>query len=190
MKILSLFSFILAHLSLAPLFGLAEEPKVPSIHELKVQDIDGKEVELKKYKGKVLLIVNVASQCGFTKQYADLVKLQDQYKDKDVVVMGFPANEFGGQEPGSNEEIKNFCSTKFEVEFPMFAKVVVKGKEIVPLFQYLTTAENPDFKGNIKWNFEKFLVGKDGKLLRRYRSTVNPVSEEITKAIDAALEKK
>lgn len=160
-----------------------------NIHQFKVNDIDGKEVDLSTYKGKTLLIVNVASKCGFTKQYKELVELQEKYKDKNVLVLGFPANEFGGQEPGSNEEIKSFCTSKYKVTFPMFAKVVVKGEAQVPLFKYLTTTENPDLKGDIKWNFEKFLIGPDGNLKRRYASNVVPTDEKITKAIDELLAK-
>lgn len=191
MKILSVLILSLVCLSFFPNYGVTEDPpKIKSIYDLTVKDIDGKKVELKKYKDKVVLIVNVASKCGYTKQYADLVKLQDQYKDKDFTILGFPANEFGGQEPGTNAEIKKFCTSTFDVQFPMFSKVVVKGKEIVPLFQYLTTAKNPDFEGDIKWNFEKFLIGKDGKLLHRFRSKVVPTSKEITEAVDQALKVK
>lgn len=171
--------------------GDQHKKKAESIHEFTVKSIDGKKVDLKKaFKGKVLLIVNVASKCGYTKQYADLVKLHDKYEKKGFAVLGFPANQFGGQEPGTDKEIKEFCTTKFDVDFPMFSKVVVKGDDIVPLFQYLTKAKNPDIKGPIKWNFEKFLIGKDGKLLHRYRSKVKPLSEDITKAVEKALKVK
>jgi glutathione peroxidase len=150
-----------------------------TVYDFKVKSIEGKEFKLSKYKGKKLLIVNTASKCGFTKQYADLQKLADQYKDK-VVVIGFPANNFGGQEPGTASEIKEFCSSKFGVTFPMTEKVSVKGIDIAPIFQYLTTQENPDFTGDIKWNFEKFLIDENGKLIHRYRSAVTPLSTEIT----------
>lgn len=150
-----------------------------TVYDFKVKDIDGKNFKLSKYKGKKLLIVNTASKCGYTKQYADLQKLADQYKDK-VVVLGFPANNFNGQEPGSNTEIKEFCSKNFGVTFPLSEKVSVKGLDIAPIFQYLTTQENPDFTGEIKWNFEKFLIDENGKLIHRYRSAVTPLSPEIT----------
>ena len=152
----------------------------PSIYTFKVQNIDGKTLDLKKYKGKKVLIVNTASKCGYTKQYADLQKLADTYKDK-LVVIGFPANNFGGQEPGENLNIKEFCQKNFGVTFPLAEKSSVKGDDINPLFKYLTTAENPDFTGDIKWNFEKFLIDEDGNLIHRFRSAVTPMSPEITK---------
>lgn len=152
----------------------------PSIYTFKVQNIDGKTLDLKKYKGKKVLIVNTASKCGYTKQYADLQKLADTYKDK-LVVIGFPANNFGGQEPGENLVIKEFCKQTFGVTFPLAEKSSVKGDDISPLFKYLTTAANPDFTGDIKWNFEKFLIDEDGNLIHRFRSAVTPMSPEITK---------
>ena len=150
-----------------------------TVYDFKVKDIEGKDFKLSKYKGKKLLIVNTASKCGYTKQYAELQKLADQYKDK-VVVLGFPANNFNGQEPGTNSEIKEFCSKNFGVTFPLSEKISVKGLDIAPIFQYLTTQENPDFTGEIKWNFEKFLIDENGKLIHRYRSAVTPLSAEIT----------
>lgn len=150
-----------------------------SVYDFKLKNIDGKEFKLSKYKGKKILIVNTASKCGFTPQYAELQKLADQYKDK-LVVIGFPANNFGGQEPGANAEIHEFCQKNYGVAFPLSEKVSVKGDDISPLFQYLTTAPNPDFTGDIKWNFEKFLIDENGKLIRRYRSKVTPLSTEIT----------
>ncbi len=150
-----------------------------SVYDFKVKNIEGKDFKLSKYKGKKLLIVNTASKCGYTKQYAELQLLADQYKDK-VVVIGFPANNFGGQEPGSNIEIQEFCKKNFGVTFPLSEKVSVKGLDIAPIFQYLTTQENPDFTGEIKWNFEKFLIDENGKLIHRYRSNVKPLSTEIT----------
>lgn len=178
---------VLAILFLTSLFLYAEDAK--SVHEFKVKDIEGKEVDLASYKGKTLLIVNVASRCGNTKQYKDLVALNEKYKDKNLVILGFPANEFGGQEPGTNEEIKKFCTSNYQVNFPMFSKVVVKGKEIAPLFQYLTTAENPDAKGDIKWNFEKFLVGPDGQLKHRFAAGLSPSDAKVSTAIDALITK-
>jgi glutathione peroxidase len=152
----------------------------PSIYNFKVQNIDGQALDLKKYKGKKVLIVNTASKCGYTKQYADLQKLAETYKDK-LVVIGFPANNFGGQEPGENLNIKEFCQKNFGVTFPLAEKSSVKGDDISPLFKHLTTAANPDFTGDIKWNFEKFLIDEDGNLIRRFRSSVTPMSTEITK---------
>lgn len=158
-----------------------------SIHEFTVPDITGEDVDLSQYKGKVLLIVNTASKCGFTRQYADLVKLSEAYADKGVMILGFPANNFRNQEPGSNEEIAAFCSDKYGVAFPMFSKVSVKGEDQHELFAYLTMAENPDFTGNIRWNFEKFLIGPDGKVVRRFRSMTNPNGNKVRGAIDTLL---
>lgn len=152
----------------------------PAIYTFKVQNIDGKNLDLKKYKGKKILIVNTASKCGYTKQYAELQKLADAYKGK-LVVIGFPANNFGGQEPGDNLNIKEFCEKNFGVTFPLAEKLSVKGDDINPLFKHLTTAENPDFTGDIKWNFEKFLIDENGQLIHRFRSAVTPMSPEITK---------
>jgi len=154
-----------------------------SVYEFKLKTIDGADFSLAKYKGKKVLIVNTASKCGFTPQYTDLQKLSEQYKDK-LVVVGFPANNFGGQEPGNNQDIKTFCHDNFSVTFPMSGKVSVKGLDIDPLFQYLTTAENPDFTGDIKWNFEKFLIDENGKLIHRFRSATKPLSEDITKYLN------
>lgn len=153
-----------------------------SVYEFKLKTIDGKNFSLKKYKGKKVLIVNTASKCGFTKQYTDLQKLADQYKDK-LVVVGFPANNFGGQEPGTNQDIKAFCHDNFSVTFPMSGKVSVLGLDIDPLFKFLTTADNPDFKGDIKWNFEKFLIDENGNLIHRYRSATTPLDPAITSAL-------
>ncbi|MCD8741511.1 glutathione peroxidase [Mucilaginibacter roseus] len=153
-----------------------------SVYDFKLKSIEGKDFSLAKYKGKKVLIVNTASQCGYTPQYAELQKLADQYKDK-LVVVGFPANNFGGQEPGANLEIKSFCQKNYGVTFPLSEKVSVKGDDISPLFAYLTTAENPDFTGEIKWNFEKFLIDENGKLIHRYRSKTTPLSPEITNAL-------
>ena len=158
-----------------------------SIHDFKVKDIDGKEVALSGWKGKPVLFVNVASRCGFTKQYKDLVELNKKYASKGLVIAGFPANNFGGQEPGTNGEIKQFCTSRFSVDFPMFEKVSVKGNDQHPLFGYLTSAANPDFDGNIRWNFEKFLIDGKGKVVRRFRSNANPTGPEITGAVDDLL---
>ncbi len=167
---------------------LAAPLAAKDVHDFKVADINGKEVDLSSYKGKVLLIVNVASKCGATPQYDPLQALYKKYADKGLVVLGFPANNFGGQEPGTNEEIAEFCSTKYSVDFPMFSKVSVKGDDKAPLFDYLTSAENPDKQGDIGWNFEKFLIGKDGKLIRRFATKTKPDDAAVIEAIEKALE--
>lgn len=158
-----------------------------SVYEFKPTNINGKETSLSKYSGKVLLIVNTASECGFTPQYEGLQAVYEKYDDDGLVVLGFPANNFGGQEPGTDEEIKQFCKVNYDVGFPMFSKVSVKGDDQHPLFSYLTTAENPDFTGEIKWNFEKFLIDKNGKLVHRYRSDVKPQNDKILRAIEKEL---
>ncbi|MBN8420840.1 MAG: glutathione peroxidase [Verrucomicrobia bacterium] len=153
------------------------------VQDIAVKDIDGKETTLKSYAGKVLLIVNVASECGYTPQYEGLEALYEKMKDQGLVVMGFPCNDFGGQEPGSEAEIKNFCSTRYKVTFPMFAKVTIKGEGKSPLYAALQKAVG----GEVGWNFEKFLVSKDGKVLQRFASDVEPDSPELKAAIEAAL---
>jgi len=153
---------------------------------LTVKDIDGKAVPLKAYRGKVLLIVNVASKCGFTPQYTALQEVYAKFKDKDFAVLGFPCNQFGAQEPGTNEEIKQFCSSKYNVTFPLFDKIDVNGANRHPLYTSLAGKESP-FAGDIKWNFSKFLVGRDGTILKRFESPVKPDSAEVTQAIEAAL---
>lgn len=158
-----------------------------TVYQFKPTNIDGKATSLNQYRGKVLLIVNTASKCGYTPQYEGLQELYETYSDQGLVVLGFPANNFGGQEPGTNEQIKQFCKVNYDVTFPMFSKVSVKGNDQHPLFAYLTAAENPDFTGEIKWNFEKFLIDKEGKLIHRYRSDIKPQSDEIIKAIESVL---
>jgi len=158
-----------------------------SVHDYKVKDIEGKEVDLSEYKGKVLLIVNVASKCGATPQYGPLQELNLKYGKDGFAVIGFPSYNFGGQEPGSDEEIAEFCSSKYDVTFAMMSKVSVKGDDQAPLFQYLTSADNPDKKGDIGWNFEKFLVGKDGKVLRRFTTRTQPDDSTVTEAIEKAI---
>ncbi len=161
-----------------------------SLHDFSVRSIDGTTVDLSGYKGKVVLVVNVASFCGHAKQYAPLEKLYRTYKDKGLVILGFPANDFGAQEPGTDEEIKTFCTSKYDVTFPMFSKVVVKGSAKAPLFEYLTSGGgNPSLAGEIDWNFEKFLLGKDGSLVARFGSRVDPSSNEVISAIESALDK-
>jgi glutathione peroxidase len=169
----------------------AEEKKVTSPLEYKMKDIDGTDVELSKYKGKVVLFVNVASECGLTKQYTGLQELYEKYQKDGFVLIGVPANEFGKQEPGSDAEIKKFCTTNYKVTFPMLSKVVVKGEGQVPLYKTLVEA-TPDKDGKVKqvgWNFEKFLVGRDGKVVARFAPTVEPGAAELTKAIKTELEK-
>ena len=152
-----------------------------------VKKIDGTPVDLAKYKGKVVLVVNVASRCGYTPQYTGLQKLYETYKDKGLVVLGFPANEFGGQEPGSDTDIATFCSSKYGVTFDMFSKVVVKGPNKSPLYKSLTESATPP--GEVSWNFEKFLIGRDGAIVGRYKSAVAPEDAKLTGAIEAALGK-
>jgi glutathione peroxidase len=148
-----------------------------------MESIDGKTVALSSYKGKVLLIVNVASKCGYTNQYAGLQSLYQQYKDKGLVVVGIPANNFGGQEPGTNEDIKQFCTRNYNVTFPMMKKVSVKGSDMTPLYGYLTSAKG----GDVKWNFTKFLVGENGEVIGRFEPKVTPQDPELISAVEKAL---
>jgi glutathione peroxidase len=158
-----------------------------SIFDITMNSIDGKPVALKSFEGKAVLFVNVASQCGYTPQYAGLQSLYAKYKDKGLVIVGVPANNFGAQEPGTDEEIKSFCSRTYNVTFPMMAKVSVKGADTTPLYQYLTDKSNPKTAGDVRWNFTKFLVGKDGKVRQRFEPGVSPDSPELAAAIEAAL---
>jgi glutathione peroxidase len=148
-------------------------------------DIDGQPRDLSAYKGKVLLIVNVASKCGFTPQYTGLEKLWKDYQDRGLVVLGFPCDQFGHQEPGDEAEIKNFCSLTYDVDFPLFAKIDVNGKNTHPLYKWMKDEKKGLLGGTIKWNFTKFLVGRDGKVLKRYAPTDTP--ESLSKDIEAAL---
>ena len=157
-----------------------------SIYDIPLKDIDGKDASLKPYQGKVMIIVNVASKCGFTPQYTALEALYQKYKDQGLVVLGFPCNQFAHQEPGTDAEIKQFCSSKYNVTFPMFDKLEVNGANRHPLYVLLAGKESP-FAGNIGWNFTKFLVGRDGKILKRFNSPVKPESPEMIQAIEAAL---
>ena len=157
-----------------------------SIYDLKLKNIEGKDTTLGAYKGKVLLIVNVASKCGLTPQYKALEALQQKYKDQGFTVLGFPCNQFNGQEPGTNEEIKQFCSTKYNVTFPLFDKLDVNGEKRHPLYVSLAGKESP-FPGDIKWNFGKFLIGKDGKILKRFEPRTTPDAADVTQAIETAL---
>lgn len=163
--------------------------KMNSIYDFTLKDIDHKEVNLAQYRGKVVLVVNVASRCGFTPQYEGLQKVYAKYKDRGFVILGFPANNFMAQEPGTDEEIKTFCSAKYNVSFPIFSKISVKGDDIHPLYKFLTSKEtNPDFGGDIKWNFSKFLLDKNGKIVARFEPAVKPESDPMIQAIEKALE--
>ena len=168
--------------------SLAAETK--SIYDFTMKSIDGQQVSLGSYSGKVVLLVNVASKCGFTPQYTALEAVYEKYKDRGLVIVGIPANNFGQQEPGTNEEIKQFCSSKYSVTFPMMAKVSVLGDDQNPLYGYLTgKATDPQFAGDIKWNFTKFLFDRSGKPVARFEPNVTPDSPEVTAAIEAALGK-
>jgi glutathione peroxidase len=158
-------------------------PAATNVHEFTLNSIDGKPVSLAEFKGKVVLIVNVASRCGFTPQYTGLEALYEKYKDQGFVIVGVPANNFGAQEPGTNEEIKTFCTRKYNVSFPMLAKVSVKGDDITPLYKYLTETKG----GDVKWNFTKFLIGKDGQVAERFESAVKPDDPALTAAVESAL---
>src|SRR5579862_518211 len=157
-----------------------------SLYKIPVKDIDQKETNLGAYQGKVLLIVNVASKCGFTPQYAALESVYEKYKDKGLVILGFPCNQFGGQEPGTSEEIKLFCSSKYNVTFPLFEKIDVNGPQRHPLYTLLAGSDSP-FPGDIKWNFTKFLIGRDGTIMKRFDSKTTPNSPEVITAIETAL---
>ena len=159
-----------------------------SVHEFTLDSISGTPISLANYKGKVMLIVNVASQCGYTYQYEGLQALYVRYKDRGLVLAGFPANNFGGQEPGGNAEIGAFCKSKLGVTFPMFSKISVAGKDKAPLYQFLTDKTiNPKTGGEIPWNFTKYLVDRNGKVLARFDAPVEPGSKELTSAIEEAL---
>jgi glutathione peroxidase len=158
-----------------------------TVHEIKVQSLEGKEVDLSEYKGKVLLIVNVASQCGATPQYEQLQALHEKYKDQGLVVLGFPCNQFGAQEPGSSEDIRKFCTEEYKVSFPMFSKIDVNGDKQSPLFDYLK--KNAEDHSNIGWNFEKFVVGKDGKVVKRFKTRVKPDADEVVSVLEGELKK-
>ena len=178
MKIFSLFAVLLG--------SCLSTTKAGSLYDIPVKDIDGKATTLDAYRGKVLLIVNVASACGFTKQYAGLETIFEKYQSQGFVVLGFPCNQFGGQEPGTNEAIKTFCSTKFHVQFPLFDKIEVNGDNRHPLYTALAGTASA-FPGKITWNFNKFLIGRDSKIIQRFDSKVAPESSELINAIEAAL---
>ena len=161
-----------------------------SVLDFTMKSIDGADVKLDTYSGKVLLLVNVASKCGYTSQYRGLESIYEKYKEQGLVVMGFPANNFLWQEPGTDEEIKTFCTTKYNVTFPMFAKISVKGDKIHPLYKFLTSKQtNPEFSGSISWNFNKFLVDRGGKIVARFSSKDEPESEKVLQAIEQTLKR-
>ena len=158
------------------------------VHQFEMNLIEGDKVSLSEYKNKVVLIVNVASKCGFTNQYQGLQTIYEKYKDKDFVVLGFPSNDFMGQEPGTNVEIQNFCQLNYGVTFPMFEKIKVKGKDMHPLYSYLTSSDDhPKHTGKISWNFNKFLIDKEGRVVNRFGSRVKPESKELVQALESLL---
>ncbi|MBX3295325.1 MAG: glutathione peroxidase [Acidobacteria bacterium] len=160
------------------------------MYEFTMKDIDGNDVSLEKYKGNVVMLVNVASRCGLTPQYEGLQAIYDKYKDRGFTVLGFPANNFMGQEPGTEAEIKEFCSLNYNVGFPMFSKISVKGTDQHPLYRFLTHPEtNPGFDGDITWNFEKFLADRDGKIIARFSPRTVPTDAEVIEKLEAALAK-
>jgi glutathione peroxidase len=182
LSVRSLLTFLAVFLAVAAASFAGE-----SVYNFTLPSIDGEPTPLSGYKGKVILLVNVASRCGFTPQYSALESLYEKYKDQGFVILGFPANNFGGQEPGTNAEIKSFCTLKYNVTFPMFAKVSVKGEDCTPLYQYLTKQANPSLVGDIKWNFTKFLVDRNGNVVARFESPVKPDSPEVVEAIEKLL---
>jgi glutathione peroxidase len=178
-------------LSLASILflGVVSDAATGSIYDIKLNTLDGRPATLGDYKGKVILLVNVASQCGLTPQYSALQALHEKYQDKGFTVIGVPCNDFGSQEPGSAEEIRSFCSAKYKVSFPMMDKIHVKGPEQHPLYARLT-GKDAEFPGDIKWNFGKFLISRDGTVLKRFEPQTKPDSEEVVKAVESALASK
>ena len=175
--------------SLVGLIVLGAAPLLAAsgLYDFTLPSIDGNPTPLSTYKGKVILLVNVASRCGFTPQYSALESLYERYKDQGLVILGFPANNFGAQEPGTNAEIKTFCSTKYSVTFPMFSKVSVKGDDTTPLYQFLTQKADPAVAGEIKWNFTKFLVDRKGHVVARFEPAVTPDSAEVVAKVEKLL---
>ncbi len=162
-----------------------------SVYDFTMKTIDGKEVPLSHYRGKVVLIVNVASQCGYTPQYKGLEALYRKYKDQGFTILGFPANNFGQQEPGTDAEIKTFCTTNYDVTFDMFSKISVKGNDQHPLYRFLTSAgTDPKFSGDVKWNFQKYLIDRNGNIVGKFLSAVEPLSADITSAVEHELNMK
>jgi glutathione peroxidase len=179
--------FVLAMLGLF-LFASALTGAAKNVFDYTLSTIDGQAAPLSAYKGKVVMLVNVASRCGFTPQYTALESIYEKYKERGFVIIGIPANNFGAQEPGTNQEIKTFCQSKYSVTFPMMSKISVKGDDKAPLYEYLTDkSANPKTGGDIQWNFTKFLVGPDGQIIARFEPKVTPDSPEVTRAIERAL---
>jgi glutathione peroxidase len=190
----------LATLSIAGAVLLADGPAttqpsappqgVPPVLNFTMKSLTGEDVNLAKYQGKVILMVNTASHCGFTPQYAALEKLHETYSDKGLAILGFPSNDFGAQEPGTDDEIGQFCRQNYGVKFDMFSKIDVKGDTQAPLYKFLTGDDtDKPFAGDVKWNFEKFLIARDGTIVARFRSPVRPDSDELVKAVEAELAK-
>lgn len=173
---------------IALLFSFLAAAPLKTVYDFKLKNIDGKEESLSQYKGKVIIMVNVASYCGYTSQYKDLEAIYQKYKSKGLVVLGFPANNFMAQEPGSDADIKQFCSREYAVTFPMFSKISVKGKDIHPLYAFLTNkAENGVVDGAVQWNFQKYLIGKDGKVIASFKPGTKVTEAEVIKAVENAL---
>lgn len=161
--------------------------KSSTVYDFTLDDIDGKPVSLSQFKGKVIMLVNTASFCGNTPQYSDLEKMYETYKDKGFEILAFPANNFGQQEPGTNEEIKGFCMTKYSVGFPLFSKINVKGVDKHPLYRYLT--EQSPFPGEVEWNFQKYLVDRSGNVVARYHHRTKPLADEVVQDVERFLAK-
>ncbi|MFN4261455.1 MAG: glutathione peroxidase [Gemmataceae bacterium] len=185
-----LAGFLVLAVSLGGVRADDKEKKVPAVLNFTMNRIDGKPVQLSQYQGKVILMVNVASRCGLTPQYKQLQELHDKYAKDGLVILGFPANEFGRQEPGTNEQIASFCQDNYGVKFDMFAKVVVKGEGQCSLYEHLTSPiTNPKFSGPITWNFEKFLISRDGTIVNRFTPRIKPDAPQVIEAIEAELKK-
>jgi len=183
------FSLVLA-LAFGALTTMATADEHECALNFKAKDIDGKTVDLEDYEGNVVLVVNTASRCGLTPQYAGLQQMYDKYKDKGFVILGFPCNQFGRQEPGTESEIKQFCSTKYNVSFPMFSKIEVNGDGADPLYKYLTSKDaKPAGNGDISWNFEKFLIDREGNLIHRFAPRTKPTDDQLVKAVEGELAK-
>ena len=181
MKLIALILALIAVPQVKP----QEKAKVPDVLNFTMNSLDGKPVDLSKYQGNVVLMVNVASECGYTYQYEGLQELHKKYAARGLRILGFPSNDFGAQEPGTNSQIADFCKKNYGVEFDMFSKIGVLGSGQAPLYKTLTST--PGFTGNISWNFEKFLISRDGKVIARFKSPVEPLSPELTKAVELAL---
>lgn len=178
----------LASLVMLGLFMMATQASAASLYDFTLPSLEGKPMPIADFKGKVILMVNVASRCGYTPQYKALESVYEKYKDQGFVILGFPANNFGAQEPGTNEEIRTFCSRTYNVSFPMFSKVSVKGNDETPVYNYLTKSPKPEIAGEIKWNFTKFLVDRNGNVVHRFEPAVTPDSPEVITAIEKLLQ--